>query len=273
MNNKYRVASTTAAALIAALACSVASAHVFDLVADFSYASNPNGQWAYRKGEARLLGYNAAPLPGGPGPASTDGYWGNVWEAIVFRATLNSSQTPGYGADDWLAGDVITYTPDSGATVQVAWTAPCDGTVTYTGSAWYASTVVFRSNIFKLMLNGGAPLASGVVDASTTRSNAIPFAGEAPIAVAEGDVLALVFVKNVGETFGSFTGATLAIQFATDVKCDADVDGDCAVGGSDLSIVLSTWGPCAGCDSDVNHDGVVDGADLGVVLAAWGGCG
>ncbi|MFO0873809.1 MAG: hypothetical protein U0575_07530 [Phycisphaerales bacterium] len=272
MSRTNAVGSWTTATLLAGVTMSAASAHVFDISGDFSYSGNPNGQWAYEGGTA-LLGYAPAPLPGPPAPASTDGYWGSAWEAIVFRATLNSSQTPGYGADDWLAGDVIVYTPDSGANVRVTWTAPCDGTINYTGAAWYASTIVSRSDIFTLTLNGGPPLANGVLDPTKTRSNAITFASQAPIVVSGGDVLALTFVKNAGQSFGSFAGSILAIDFDPAAKCAADLDGDCAVGGADIGILLSTWGPCAGCSSDINGDGVVDGADLGIILGAWGACG
>ena len=54
--------------------------------------------------------------------------------------------------------------------------------------------------------------------------------------------------------------------------CDADVNGDRLVNGSDLAMVLQSWGPCAGCAADVNNDNSVDGADLAVVLQAWGTC-
>jgi len=250
---------------------SSASAHVFDLTADFSYSANPNGQWAYLRG-TELLAYTPTPLGGPPAPCTTDGYWGSPWEAIIFRATVSSAQTPGYGADDWLAGDVISYTPDSGTTVRFNWTAPCDGTITYSGSVWYASTIVARSNIFTLALNGGTPLATGVVNPTITRSNAITFSSQTPIAVAAGDRLDLTFVKNIGEAFGSFSGSTLDIQFATPVECVADLNGDCSVSGDDLVQVLGAWGACADCAADFNHDHVVDGNDLAVVLGSWGVC-
>ncbi len=53
--------------------------------------------------------------------------------------------------------------------------------------------------------------------------------------------------------------------------CPADLDGDGAVGGSDLSMVLGGWGtddPLA----DLDGNGIVEGADLAMVLGAWGGC-
>lgn len=53
-------------------------------------------------------------------------------------------------------------------------------------------------------------------------------------------------------------------------NCPADVDGDGAVGGSDLTLVLAGWGSPG--DSDVNGDGATNGTDLAVLLAAWGPC-
>jgi hypothetical protein len=54
-------------------------------------------------------------------------------------------------------------------------------------------------------------------------------------------------------------------------NCDddvtADLDGDGAVGGSDLGLLLAAWG---GSGADINGDGSTDGADMGLLLAAWG---
>ncbi len=49
-----------------------------------------------------------------------------------------------------------------------------------------------------------------------------------------------------------------------------DLDGDGAVNGADLGLLLSAWGSCIGCAADLNGDGEVDGADLGMLLGAWG---
>ena len=52
-----------------------------------------------------------------------------------------------------------------------------------------------------------------------------------------------------------------------------DLDGDDCIGASDLSILLSAWGPCATCAADFNGDGAVDSTDLSTMLAYWGACG
>jgi uncharacterized membrane protein len=52
--------------------------------------------------------------------------------------------------------------------------------------------------------------------------------------------------------------------------CNADLNGDGTVGGSDLGLLLGAWetpGP-----GDIDGDGIVTGADLGLLLGAWGPC-
>jgi len=51
----------------------------------------------------------------------------------------------------------------------------------------------------------------------------------------------------------------------------ADLNGDCAVNGSDLMLLLSDWGPRDFSVADLNHDGIVNGAVLAQVLGHWTG--
>lgn len=48
-----------------------------------------------------------------------------------------------------------------------------------------------------------------------------------------------------------------------------DLNGDGAVNGADLGLLLGAWGGRG--PADLNGDGVVDGADLGLILGAWTG--
>ncbi|MFO0828952.1 MAG: thrombospondin type 3 repeat-containing protein [Phycisphaerales bacterium] len=52
--------------------------------------------------------------------------------------------------------------------------------------------------------------------------------------------------------------------------CPADLDGDGAVGGGDLAILLGQWGGAG--SADFNGNGSVGGEDLAVLLGAWGFC-
>lgn len=51
----------------------------------------------------------------------------------------------------------------------------------------------------------------------------------------------------------------------------ADLNGDCAVNGADLMLVLTEWGPRAVSIADLDGSGFVDGADLAMVLGNWTG--
>jgi hypothetical protein len=53
--------------------------------------------------------------------------------------------------------------------------------------------------------------------------------------------------------------------------CPTDLDGNGAVDGGDLGVLLSAWGS-SGSTADLDGDGFVDGADLGVLLGTWGPC-
>lgn len=53
-------------------------------------------------------------------------------------------------------------------------------------------------------------------------------------------------------------------------NCPADLDGNGAIEGADLTLLLAGWGSSG--NSDVNGDGTTNGTDLSLVLAAWGSC-
>lgn len=55
--------------------------------------------------------------------------------------------------------------------------------------------------------------------------------------------------------------------------CVSDINGDGVVGGADLGMLLSSWGPAATSNAaDLDASGVVDGADLGRLMTDWGPC-
>jgi hypothetical protein len=68
-------------------------------------------------------------------------------------------------------------------------------------------------------------------------------------------------------------GTVTVVSGCVDESCDcvftdpADLNGDNAVNGADLGLLLAGWGqPGPG---DLNGDDIVGGADLGLMLAAW----
>jgi hypothetical protein len=63
-------------------------------------------------------------------------------------------------------------------------------------------------------------------------------------------------------------GVRLLTVDCTPPAIPGDLNGDGAVDGSDLGVLLAAWGTSDAL-ADLNDDGVVDGADLGVLLANW----
>jgi len=53
--------------------------------------------------------------------------------------------------------------------------------------------------------------------------------------------------------------------------CPADLNGDGEVGGGDLTILLSAWGP-GRSPADIDGNGEVGGTDLSQLLSRWGPC-
>ncbi len=65
------------------------------------------------------------------------------------------------------------------------------------------------------------------------------------------------------------SNVSILINMTCEMSAPGDVDGDGAVGFSDLVSLLSSWGACAGCPADLDGNGIVDFTDLLVVLANW----
>lgn len=69
---------------------------------------------------------------------------------------------------------------------------------------------------------------------------------------------------------GTSPSVTVAIQGPDGAPSNpADINGDGAVNGLDLTILLSSWGT-SGPSGDVDGNGTVNGTDLAIVLAGWG---
>jgi hypothetical protein len=81
-----------------------------------------------------------------------------------------------------------------------------------------------------------------------------------------------VYIAVGGFDDGSTGPFNVEIIPPTAPACPADLNGDGAVNGADLGLMLGAWGVCPGCAADLNTDGVVNGADLGLLLGSWGAC-
>lgn len=82
-----------------------------------------------------------------------------------------------------------------------------------------------------------------------------------------GELIAGGWFTSAGETVSAFWA-----RWGPDVPL-GDLDGDCAVGVTDLLILLGNWGPCADCDdclADLDGDCTVGVKDLLILLGNWG---
>ncbi len=69
---------------------------------------------------------------------------------------------------------------------------------------------------------------------------------------------------------GPLQGTVELDDFRVEAVRPADLDGNGAVDGGDLALLLSAWGACSGCVADFDGDGFVGGADLAAMLVDWG---
>lgn len=63
--------------------------------------------------------------------------------------------------------------------------------------------------------------------------------------------------------------AQFSVTITAAPPVEGDLTGDGLVNGSDIAIVLGSWGPCIDCAADFDFNGTVDGSDLAVVLGQW----
>lgn len=197
-----------------------AQAATYDLAGDWSDSANPNGAWSFVQGSTALAHQTSCSPENAFTNSVANGFWGagcnlNVNTPEVARVTgdgLSSGQT----LNDWMSGDVVLHStnPGTGAPIYVQWTAPSAGAIDYTISAWYAHSLVSRSNDVLVTLNGTA-LHSGVVTNGDGRSSALNYAGS--LGVLAGDVLAVSFQATSGQPFGSLAGLSQHIEFTAAV--------------------------------------------------------
>jgi hypothetical protein len=97
--------------------------------------------------------------------------------------------------------------------------------------------------------------------------------GETYLASDDCDITELTPISAIG-AFDTQWWVDLSGDIGCVEACRPDLNGDGAVNGQDLGVLLGAWGPCPGtpCPPDLNDDGAVNGQDLGVLLGAWGPC-
>ncbi|MFO0962036.1 MAG: hypothetical protein U0625_03925 [Phycisphaerales bacterium] len=135
----------------------------------------------------------------------------------------------------------------------------------YRFSAWALATAAgFPGYSLRFALDGAQ------VSGTISPSQAFLWEQFSTEVVAIDSVMEISIVNVSGITFpNDFMLDDLGLE---DIGMGADLNGDGAVNGADLGLLLAAWGPCANeCAADLDNDGAVTGSDLGVLLAGWTG--
>ena len=116
---------------------------------------------------------------------------------------------------------------------------------------------------------GSLPLTA--VTAGWVTSPVLPLGADVPRGVAMQ--LELALASPVGSLTAVAGADSIVIQTAGAENPLGDLNADGVVDGTDLGLLLGSWGPCAAqpCTADLSSDGLVDGTDLGLLLGAWTG--
>lgn len=199
--------------------CSVLALPIWDLAADWSDSTNPNGVWSYNEG-SNSLAHVSDWQPGAfstPQPAWAPSGGSNPFLPAWFMV----NGTPTF-ASDIQAGDIVVHSTDDfngvgSGSANVTWTSPISGGVDISGFAW-AGREIGRSNSWALLLNG-TPLTSGSVGSGDAYDRSNPFlfssgsGGSAAldnVSVMLGDVLTLLVTKS--SSAGDFVGVALTVM-------------------------------------------------------------
>jgi hypothetical protein len=94
------------------------------------------------------------------------------------------------------------------------------------------------------------------------------------VADIEGDGAESLYLVGYLAARGGGPGSGIGIIDPCVNACPADLDGNGAVGATDLAQLLGEWGACGSgaCAADLDGNGAVGATDLAALLSAWGGC-
>jgi hypothetical protein len=113
----------------------------------------------------------------------------------------------------------------------------------------------------------GAAFVMGSSNDDRIRDNGVVASDFADLALFDGATTAAGYVFDLGVTAKS---PVYRITFAKVPGCAGDLNGDDAVGGEDIGVVLAQWG--ASGTADLDGDGSVGPTDLAILLGHWGTC-
>ncbi len=189
-----------------------------------------------------------------PGVAqnATDGLYNPLLE-IDLTANADGSFN---GSFDFVVPLSIICTPATITSNPGAATVTVGETATFTAAGAGSSPRTFRWYRDGVELEASTRV-SGALTPSLTISN---------VSGADAGIYTCGSYNSCGAHVSA--GALLTVNGA----CPADLDGNRAVDGADLAVMLTEWGTCAACMSDIDGDGTVAGDDLAALLGAWGDC-
>jgi len=228
---RMRLALAAAGLAIGTLAgAAAAQAASYNLGTDLSSANSVGSPWTVTFNGGTTLptqpgvGSNGNSLePAIVGPFFGTGTNLNADVPFVFTAAKNGSNA-GLTDNDFLIGDVIIHTPNSGNDVTITWTAPTDGILDNLDFAvWYAHSSVTRSNDVSLAIDGDPGSPYSWVTSTILNSNRSGAGGVSggPLNLSAGDLITLSLAKTALQSFGSLTGVTLSFNFESTVPIPA----------------------------------------------------
>jgi hypothetical protein len=165
----------THALLVFFIGTALSRADIFDLTADWSNDSNPNGVWSYNEGNNPLPHVDdwqsAFPGWGQEGWAESE----NGNNRLPFWFQSNGAEP---FTHDYLAGDIVVHTTDptngvGNGLANVTWTSFFSGTADLSGAVWIGRDIG-RSNHWRLSINGTV-VTEGDISSGDAYSRANPF--------------------------------------------------------------------------------------------------
>lgn len=191
---------------------------------------------------------------------------GGVWSQDAYLKASNTGATDHFGLSVAVSGDVVIV----GATNE-------DGGATGVDGDGANNDVNGSGAAYLFIRGGGGWMPHAYLKASNTGQNdafgqSVAVSGDSAVVGAWSEDSNATGVNGNGANDGMLdSGAAYVFDLDLPASIPGDLNGDGAVNGADITIVLGSWGPCAGCPADINGDGVVDGADIAILLGNWTG--
>ena len=174
--------------------------------------------------------------------------------ATVLNSTISGNRAGFFGGGLWVGGGGPEPVLISGCTIHAneATSAAGGGIAIFNADGSIDISIVSSTISDNVAAEGGGIRLWHLILAGATLSDNL-ICGNAP------DNIRNAWTDNGGNVLAESCLGT----------CPGDLDGNGAVNGADLGLLLAVFGS-ADPAADLDGDGSVNGADLGLLLAAWG---